>query len=398
MTPLPHQIIKSNEALNILNNLGFVYIQGKPRSGKTLTAILTVEKLDEVKNVLVLTKKNAFDGWHKFIDKDVTKNYTITNYEQINKLNKDDYDFVIVDESHNLGAFPKPSERTKAIKNLAYDKKCIFLSGTAIVESQSQIYHQLYITKHSIFNEFKNFYSFHKEYGLPYEKFIAGRSLRFYDKCKPELLEHINKFTVYMTQEDAGITETALDEVHYIDLDERTKKIYNTLQHKKVVKIYDVDLNVVDVVCDSTMKLRTTLHSLEAGTIKSDKGYIEIGNYEKIKYIKENFGDSEDISIMSHFIRERELLKKHFKKAKIYSSKANAEGVDLSYSKHFIILSCDYSGSKFIQLRERIINVNGSNTNKVILLLVKNAISDQVYKAVSQKKDFNNSLYKKNEI
>ena len=71
---------------------------------------------------------------------------------------------------------------------------------------------------------------------------------------------------------------------------------------------------------------------------------------------------------------QRELLKKHFKNAAIYSSNANAEGVDLSHSKYFIIYSSDYSGAKHIQRRERIININGSNTLKVIFLLVKNSI------------------------
>lgn len=397
MKPLKHQIEKAKDCLEIINKIGMCYLQGLPRSGKTLTSILVSEQLEDVKNVLVLTKKNAISGWEKF-HKLMSKNYKITNYEQIGKLNKNDFDFVIIDESHNLSAFPKASGRTKLIKDLAYDKKVILLSGTAIVESPSGIYHQCFITKYSPFNEFKSFYQFHKEYGLPYEKFIAGRNLKFYDKCKPELIEEINKFSVYMTQEDAGINVNAEDEIHYIDLDERTKKIYNQLQKKKVVSVYDVNQNVVKIVCDSTMKLRTTLHSLEGGTVKVDDKYIEIGNLEKINYIKKHFGDDFDISIMSHFVHERELLKKHFKKAQILSSMANSQGIDLSHSKFFIVYSESYSGSHHIQLRERIININGSKTNKVIYLLVKGAISEQVYKITSNKMDFNNSLYKQTSL
>ena len=101
---------------------------------------------------------------------------------------------------------------------------------------------------------------------------------------------------------------------------------------------------------------------------------------------------------MSHFVHERELLKKHFKNAVIYSSNANAEGVDLAHSKHFIIYSSDYSGAKHIQRRERIININGSNTLKVIFLLVKSAISQQVYAATSKKLDFNNAMFKRVEL
>ena len=393
MKALPHQIEKSKDCLEIINNTGMCYLQGLPRSGKTLTSILVAEQLEDVKSILVLTKKNAISGWEKF-NKLMTKTYKITNYEQIGKLTKEDYDFVIIDESHNLSAFPKPSGRTKLIKDLAYDKKVILLSGTAIVESPSGIYHQCYITKYSPFSEFKSFYQFHKEWGLPYEKFIAGRNLKFYDKCKPDLIEEINKFSVYMTQEDAGINVNAEDELHYINLEDRTKKIYNHLQKKKVVSVYDVNQNVVKIVCDSTMKLRTTLHSLEGGTFKMDCNYYELGNLEKINYIKKHFPDNFDTTIMAHFIQERELLAKHFKKAQILSSMANSQGIDLSHSKFFIVYSESYSGSHHIQLRERIINVNGSKTNKVIYLLVRGAVSEQVYKVTSNKMDFNNSLYK----
>jgi ERCC4-related helicase len=123
-----------------------------------------------------------------------------------------------------------------------------------------------------------------------------------------------------------------------------------------------------------------------------------LGNREKIDYVKETFGDSDDIGIMCHFIGERELLSKHFSRAKLYSSSAHAEGVDLSHLKHFIIYSSDYSGSKFIQRRDRIVNINGSNTNTVHHLLVKGAISEQVYNKVSKKEDFNNKTYERKAI
>ena len=61
-------------------------------------------------------------------------------------------------------------------------------------------------------------------------------------------------------------------------------------------------------------------------------------------------------------------------------------------------LPSDYSGAKHIQRRERIININGSNTLKVIFLLVKGAISQQVYATTSKKLDFNNAMFKRVEL
>jgi hypothetical protein len=146
------------------------------------------------------------------------------------------------------------------------------------------------------------------------------------------------------------------------------------------------------------MKLRTSLHMLESGIAKIEDEYIELGNTEKIDYIKNTFGDSDTLGIMCHFVGERILLEKHFRKAKIYSSNAHSEGVDLSHLSSFVILSSDYSGAKFIQRRERIININGSNTLLVHHILVKKAISEQVYKRVSKKQDFNNETYERSKL
>jgi hypothetical protein len=371
----------------------------------------------------VLTKKAAISGWEKFTVGNTTlkHKYYITNYEQSHKLKASDYDLVIIDESHNLGTLAKPSLRIKTIRKLCWNLPHIHLSGTAIVESPCGIYHQMAISKYTPFKH-KNFYDFHREFGEPYYIKAAGREINQYDKAKDTLLPVINQFTIYMTQEDAGIDKNvqATDEVHYVELKDSTKKIYNELQEHNIIRvgqnilaglkcpICGLHLHVNEpeekcpscgfnynyqLVCDSVMKLRTSLHMLESGIAKFEDEYIELGNTEKIDYILKTFGDTEDTGIMCHFVGERRLLEKKFKKAKIYSSSAHAEGVDLSHLKNFIILSSDYSGSKFIQRRDRIVNVNGSNTTTVHHILVKGAISEQVYKKVSKKEDFNNNTY-----
>lgn len=424
MKYLPHQIDFSDRAFATLKVLGYVYIAGKPRSGKTATALRTAELSIKIRNVLILTKKNAISGWTKFIDDKelgLKHNYHVTNYEQVGryvpnkrgkptaklKLNPKDYDLVIIDESHNLGTLGKPSNRIKLIKLLCYNMPHIHLSGTAIVESPCSIYHQMFISKFNPF-KFKNFYDFHRVYGEPYYIKAGGRDINQYDKAKDTLLPKINEFTIYMSQEDAGISEDvqATDKVHYVELKEATKWLYNRLQEDMIIylpvdKPGEFKGNLQDkipLVCDSTMKLRTSLHMIESGIAKIDDEYIELGNTEKIDYIKNEFGDEEDIGIMCHFVGERKLLERKFKKAKIYSSSSHAEGVDLSHLRHFIILSSDYSGSKFVQRRDRIVNINGSKSTTVNHILVKKAISEQVYKKVSKKLDFNNSTYIKEEL
>lgn len=405
MKPFQHQIEKSEECWYHLKTKGYVYLAGKPRSGKTLTAILIAEKSTLINSVLVLTKKAALGGWEKFTtnkELNLKHEYTVTNYEQAHKLKSSDYQLVIIDESHNLGTLGKPSLRIKTIQKLCRDLPHIHLSGTAIVESPNGIYHQMAISTFTPFMH-KNFYDFFREYGMPYYIKAGGREITQYDKCDlNKLMPIINDFTVYMTQEDAGISKElqAVDKLHYIELNDDTKELYNKLQEDNIVDIWSNMFTSIgepvfklQLVCDTTMKLRTSLHMLESGVAKVGENYTDLGNNEKINYILTNFGDKETTGIMCHFIGEQLKLKSMFKNAQIYSSNAHAEGVDLSHLENFIILSSDYSGSKFIQRRDRIVNVNGSNTLTVHHILVKKAISEQVYKRVSKKEDFNNSTY-----
>lgn len=408
MQPLPHQEKFSKLVFKQLKTTGYAYLAGKPRSGKTYTSILTMEMSDKISRVLVLTKKNAIPGWHKFTENNsrLKHTYYVTNYEQVSKLKPEDYDAVIIDESHVTGAFPKPSQRYKTIRKLCWNMVHIHLSGTAMVESQASIYHQMFISKYTPFKH-KNFYDFHREYGEPYYIKAAGREINQYDRVKDTLMPIINQFTIYMTQEDSGIDKSlqAVDKIHIVELNQGTKDLYNKLQVDQIAIIHNGYLLGVtptiykkaiaphELVCDTVMKLRTSLHMLESGVAKIGNEYIDLGNREKIDYIKANFGDNKDTGIMCHFVGERQILEKEFKHAKIYSSSSDAEGVDLSHLKNFIILSSDYSGSKFIQRRDRIININGSASLVVHHIMVKNAISEQVYKKVSKKEDFNNSTY-----
>jgi len=267
MTPLPHQIEKSDEAYGILKSKGLVYIAGAVRSGKSLTMILTCEKT-KAENILVLTKKAAIDGIKKF-KANMTKSYTITNYEQVSKLNKDNYDLVVIDEAHNLAPVGKPSKRVKDIRALAYDKPVILMSGTPHSESKAGLYHQCCITKYSPFNRYTNFYRFFDVFGILTTKWIMGIQRKDYKKIKEvEFDVYMQDYWVRMTQLDAGIKQEQKDILHYIELDDETKKIYNTLLKDSVVELIDEQGNEITLVGDSVMKLRTMLHQLEEGVIK----------------------------------------------------------------------------------------------------------------------------------
>jgi len=394
---LKHQIDIGSKAFSILKKNGYVYIAGKPRSGKTATAFYIAEQSTKINKWLIVTKKKAFDGWEKFLNKDINLNlnhsYTLINYESLHKI-KDKYKGVIIDESHRLGSVPKPNKAYKELKRIAGDSVHIHLSGTAIVETPASIYHQMNFSRYSPFAEFRNFYQFFKVYGILKSIYIAGREVKQYKEVKPKLLEYINYFTLYISQEDAGIEKDiqAEDVLHFVELPLFVKKAILDLQKKK----YTV-LKGQEIYAESTMQERLLIHQLEGGTLKVPESDLVLNIHkEKIDYIKKTFDLTKKVGVMAHFRAEQELLKLLLPEVEVYSSNAHKEGVDLSHLDTFIIYSQDYSGASHIQRRERVVNINKKSKSYVHYLLCEPpALSKVIYEVTKRKEDFNNSTYRK---
>ena len=120
------------KGVDIIRNYGFLYLAMEVRTGKTLTSMSIAEELG-AQSVLFLTKKKALHS----IGEDAKKlcpsyEFFAINYESMHKLPKIDWDVVILDEAHTLGAFPKPSQRAKKVRSLTTGRKVILMSGTPI--------------------------------------------------------------------------------------------------------------------------------------------------------------------------------------------------------------------------------------------------------------------------
>ena len=106
--PRDYQERLSSQASKILNNTRIVALVFEVRTGKTITSFLTADKVG-AKSVLFITKKKVI------ISETILNDYNLVdpsfelmqiNYESVHKINAKDYDLIILDESHNLGAFP----------------------------------------------------------------------------------------------------------------------------------------------------------------------------------------------------------------------------------------------------------------------------------------------------
>ena len=382
MSYLPHQIEKSDEITSKLRRYRFAMLWGAPRSGKTRTAIRVAEGV-EGKSILFLTKKAAIPGIEKELLAVGAKNkYTVTNYEQAKKLNEDDYDFVILDESHNLNGTGKPKQKYKDVRALAFHKPCLLMSGTPAVENLPAIYYQVTVCRYGPFSQFKNFYEFYRAHGVPNSMYVAGRRIEQYNKAKSSLALELEPYVVRMTQQDAGISIKRKDVEHHVKLDLDTVDLIQTIMADGVAKIKGEQY-----AFDSDMAVRAAVHQIESGAITLDDTLVMLPNREVVNYILTHFDGS--LAIMAHYKATREKLSQLIPDATIFSSVSHCEGVDLSGYDHFIIVNSDYSGAKFVQRLERNTRLDLERQPVVNHIMTDGGISAKVYEALKNKEDFN---------
>ncbi len=393
MKPYAYQEELSDEALEILRENAIVYLAMEERTGKTLTAILTVEK-SKAESCLVITKKKALTGWTDALESfDATKHYTVVNYHQAYKHAQGKFDVIILDESHNyISSFPKPGKIHKELEPICKGKPIIYISATPHAQGPQMLFHQFKLSSFSPWYRYRNFYEWFRMYGKPYTKEINGIKVPQYDRCHEQMiLDCVSDLFITKTRKELDFEHEPEDKLHYIEMGEAFRKVYNHL-----VKHELVNLSVGELVCDSKSKLRTSLHQLEGGTMKIGEERHVLPNTEKIDFIKEHFGDRKDVVIMYNFKAEETKLRLHFKHALLLQATSYAEGVDLHEYSDLIIYSQDYSTARHTQRRARQCNKKRASPITVHYLLVKKAISEQVYKTVSvNKKNYVDSVFHK---
>tara|TARA_B110000211_G_C14075485_1_gene551836 strand:+ start:1433 stop:2659 length:1227 start_codon:yes stop_codon:yes gene_type:complete len=405
MIPWQHQTDISHNALEIIQENGLVYLAMQERTGKTLTALLVCEKLPKDR-ILVLTKKKALKGWCKTLKNwSHTKNYEVTNYHQAKKI-KNDYDYIILDEAHEyISGFPKPSQMWQDVKALTQGVPLIYLSATPHGQGYQLLFHQLALSDWSVWKQYSTFYAWHRKYavldrmGATEKSYVGGRYVETYKRINAEkVLSDVSHLFITKTRAELHFSQEPQDELHYVDIGEQVKRAYNHILKHKLLTISSQGKEY-EIVADSPMKLRCCLHQLEGGTLKINKKQaITLANDEKIKYIKENWGDQWSVVIMYNYVQEKIKLEAQFKKATILQATSYAEGVDLSCYAHLIIYSQNFSVAKHTQRRARQANKNREEEIKVHFILTKGGISEQVYESVSsKKKNFVDSVFNKKE-
>ena len=399
-----YQLEIIDKGMGLIMKHGFVYLGMEVRTGKTLTSLGIAQKMF-VNNVLFITKKKAITS----IEKDYKLlspkfKLIVINYESLHKIPDIKWDMIICDEAHSLGAFPKPNKRAKAVKDIIYKTraKVILLSGTPTPESYSQIYHQVYGIPTNPFKDCINFYKFAHKYVRIRERKINGLYIRDYSKGTDKIVDIMKSYTLNFSQKEAGFKTTIKEKVLHVNMDGLT---YELTKKLKLDRVIEGEEEVV--LADTPVKLMTKLHQLYSGTVKFESGNFMVLDYSKAIYIKNNFADKK-IAIFYKFKAELDALQiilhdnlttdiEEFKstdKNIALQIVSGREGISLKEAEHIVYYNIDFSATSYWQSRDRMTTKNRLK-NSVYWLFAKGGIEDDIYKAVTKKKDYTVKHFKK---
>lgn len=385
------------EGVDTINRYGWVYLAMEVRTGKTLTSLGIAEELG-CKDVLFLTKKKAIRDVEND-NRSLSSNFSFfcINYESMHKLPDYDWDLVILDEAHSLGAFPKPSKRSKQVRDLLkkHRPKVILLSGTPTPESYSQMYHQVWGIPRNPFSQYKNFYRFADDHVRVLVRSMGGLQVRDYSGGRPSIIDRMGRYTISYTQKEAGFESEIEEEIIRVPLKDDTYDMCKQLKKDLVVEIGDEV-----ILADTGVKLMGKLHQMYSGTVKFESGNTMILDTSKADYIKWRFSDRK-IGIFYKFKAELEALKQVFgdslctdletfdttDKNIALQIVSGREGISLRNADFIVFYNIDFSATSYWQARDRM-TTKDRKYNKVFWVFSENGIESSVYKSVNKKKDY----------
>lgn len=395
----------ANKATEVVRQCGFVYLAMEVRTGKTLTSLSIAEKLN-AKKILFITKKKAISSIEEDYENLNPSFYMHTiNYESLHKVSYNlHWDVIIADEAHSMGAFPKPSKRARDVKMriLKSNAKVILLSGTPTPESYSQMYHQVYGIQSNPFSDMVNFYKFAHKHVSVTERMINSLRIRDYSKGLPSIMQSMKPYIISYSQKEAGFKVKTTENILEVEMEKTTYDLAKRLKKTLVIE----GKNEV-ILADTPVKLMTKLHQLYSGTIKFESGKSDVLDYSKARFIRSKFRAMK-IGIFYKFKEELNALKHIYKddittdlsvfkdtnKSIALQIVSGREGISLKEARCLVYYNIDFSATSYWQSRDRM-TTKDRLENDVYWIFSKRGIEKKIYKAVTNKKDYTLSHFKK---
>jgi len=410
-----------SQGSNILHSYGFVYLSMEVRTGKTITALSIANNMEmgSFFRVLFVTKKKLVPTktYKGSILEDYEKlghtyDLDIINYESLHKLNGSHYDVIILDEAHGMGAYPKPSKRAKQVRDMIQEHKpyVILLSGTPTPESYSQMYHQVYGIPENPFGHYKNFYAFAKDFVDVKERMIDGRVIKDYSHGSEEIIDIMHPYTLSYTQKAAGFKAVIVEHIVPVVMKPVTMSMIKKLEKDRVI-----EGQTGVVLADTMVKLQQKVHQMSSGTVKLEpnlgekEGKAIVFDTSKAEYIYRRWVREDiKVAIFYKFKAELEALKSVIQgnlttdldtfnntcvQAIALQVVSGREGISLKKAEALVYYNIDFSATTYWQSRDRM-TTKERPENHVYWLFSDVGIEHQIYKAVSNKKDFTLKHYK----
>jgi hypothetical protein len=306
---------------------------------------------------------------------------------------------------HNCGAFPKPSNRAVLVSEVVrkYNPKVILLSGTPTPESYSQMYHQVYGIKGNPFAHHKNFYSFCKEYVNVKQKKVNGMFINDYSNGNETIMQAMRPYTINFTQEEAGFITQTTEHILQVELKPSTYSMIDRLKKNLVV-----EGKAETILADTAVKLMMKLHQMYSGTVKFESGNSMVIDTSKADFIKKKFLGKK-IGIFYKFTEELNALSEVFGAENLTTNLeefnstgksialqivAGREGLSLRNADCLVYYNIDFSATSYWQSKDRMTTKDRPN-NDIYWIFAKDGIEKDIYKAVTKKKDYTISHFKK---
>ena len=309
---------------------------------------------------------------------------------------------MVLDEAHTLGAYPKPSKRTKLIKQMISKQKpyVILMSGTPTPESFSQMYHQVYGCPSSPFKHHVSFYKFAKEYVNVTQRVIKSFPLNNYDDGKQSILDEMISYT----QKEAGFKSQIKEHVLKVKMSELTYRFVKEMREHSVIEGKKTDDAILG---DTGVKKMSKIHQLFSGTVKLESGKGMVTDLSKAKFIHAEF-KNQKIGIFYKFKAEYDALKQVYGDAltddleDFNSTNKNIalqivsgrEGISLKKADCLVYYNIDFSALSYWQSRDRM-TTKDSKSSDVYWIFAEKGIETKIYKTVTKKKDYTLRHFKK---
>jgi hypothetical protein len=400
----------AGRAAEMLRTRGVCYLSMQVRTGKTFTAMHACS-LYGAKRVLFVSKLKALGSirmdYHVMQGAGAGYSIEFINWESLHKVEVPEggYCVVILDEAHTMGQYPRMNQRTEQVNNIPA-RAHLLLSGTPTPESTSQLFHQFRATGRGPWEQYRNFYEWHKVYGEPWERYINGRMVKQYNRCKDTaVLDDAKRYMISYTQEEAGFKCEVTERVETVPMPAHIATAIRLLRRDKLFHTKSGDM----VVADTAVKEMQKIHQLCGGTVITESGARMVADRSKAEWIKANWS-AKRIAVFYKYQAEREALEavlgggcsspEEFAAAEgpahiLLQIASGREGVNLSTADALIMYNIDFAAVSYWQARARMQTLNRTAPALVIWLQYKGGIESKILQAVHDKKDYTLQHYRR---